>query len=174
VFFWATAVPKSVLFCFIDETWIKPNISLIRGWSPRGKRLRTFAPHGHWRTRTFLGYLRNDRLTAPCLRRTGERLVGDGARLIRSNEADIAICVETEACEIKVSLAGFAAARSLSTGFNETPEKVIPRVRDGQTCKFSKLGRYNHATLWRYRWGIGDKVGRDRLEGSRLDWSAGE
>ncbi|EEQ94010.1 3-oxoacyl-(acyl carrier protein) synthase II [Brucella intermedia LMG 3301] len=68
--------------------------------------------------------MRNDRLTAPCLRRTDERPIGDAARLIRSNEADTAICVGTEACVIKVSLAGFAAARSLSTGFNETPEKA--------------------------------------------------
>ena len=39
----------------------------LRGWGPRGKRLRGFAPHGHWRTLTFLGALRCDRLTAPCV-----------------------------------------------------------------------------------------------------------
>ena len=38
-----------------------------RGWGPRGKRLRSFAPHGHWRTLTFLGALRCDRLAAPCV-----------------------------------------------------------------------------------------------------------
>ena len=38
----------------------------LRGWGPKGKRLRGFAPHGHWRTLTFLGALRCDRLTAPC------------------------------------------------------------------------------------------------------------
>lgn len=52
---------------FIDETWIKTNMTPIRGWGPKGKRLRAFAPHGHWRTMTFLGALRNDRLTAPCV-----------------------------------------------------------------------------------------------------------
>ncbi|XKM40704.1 IS630 family transposase [Rhizobium ruizarguesonis] len=52
---------------FIDETWIKTNMTPIRGWGPRGKRLRAFAPHGHWRTLTFLGALRCDRLTAPCV-----------------------------------------------------------------------------------------------------------
>lgn len=52
---------------FIDETWIKTNMSPIRGWGPKGKRLRAFAPHGHWRTLTFLGALRNDQLTAPCV-----------------------------------------------------------------------------------------------------------
>jgi len=39
----------------------------LRGWGPKGKRLRAFAPHGHWRTLTFLGALRSDRLAAPCV-----------------------------------------------------------------------------------------------------------
>jgi transposase len=52
---------------FIDETWIKTNMAPLRGWGPRGQRLRGFAPHGHWRTLTFLGALRYDRLTAPCV-----------------------------------------------------------------------------------------------------------
>jgi transposase len=52
---------------FIDETWIKTNMAPLRGWGPRGRRLRGFAPHGHWRTLTFLGALRCDQLTAPCV-----------------------------------------------------------------------------------------------------------
>lgn len=52
---------------FIDETWIKTNMAPLRGWGMRGKRLRGFAPHGHWRTLTFLGALRCDGLTAPCV-----------------------------------------------------------------------------------------------------------
>lgn len=52
---------------FIDETWIKTNMAPIRGWGPRGKRLRGFAPHGHWKTMTFLGALRYNGLTAPCV-----------------------------------------------------------------------------------------------------------
>ena len=39
----------------------------LRGWGAKGKRLRGFAPHGHWRTLTFLGALRHDRLAAPCV-----------------------------------------------------------------------------------------------------------
>ena len=39
----------------------------LRGWGPKGKRLRAFAPYGHWRTLTFLGALRCDQLTAPCV-----------------------------------------------------------------------------------------------------------
>lgn len=52
---------------FIDETWIKTNMAPLRGWAPKGKRLRAFAPHGHWRTLTFLGALRCDQFTAPCV-----------------------------------------------------------------------------------------------------------
>jgi transposase len=52
---------------FIDETWIKTNMAPLRGWGPKGKRLRGFAPHGHWRTLTFIAALRCDRLTAPCV-----------------------------------------------------------------------------------------------------------
>ena len=39
----------------------------LRGWGPKGARLRGFAPHSHWRTLTFLGALRCDQLTAPCV-----------------------------------------------------------------------------------------------------------
>ena len=52
---------------FIDETWIKTNMAPLRGWGPKGKRLRAYAPYGHWRTLTFLGALRCDRLTVPCV-----------------------------------------------------------------------------------------------------------
>ena len=39
----------------------------LRGWGPKGDRLRSFVPQGHWRTLTFLGALRCDGLTAPCV-----------------------------------------------------------------------------------------------------------
>ncbi len=42
-------------------------MAALRGWGPKGKRLRGFAPHGHWRTLTFLGALRCDEITAPCV-----------------------------------------------------------------------------------------------------------
>jgi hypothetical protein len=50
---------------FIDETWIKTNMAPLRGWGPKGKRLKGLAPHGRWRTMTFLAALRCDQLTAP-------------------------------------------------------------------------------------------------------------
>jgi transposase len=37
------------------------------GRCARGKRLVAKAPHGHWRTLTFLAALRSDRIEAPCV-----------------------------------------------------------------------------------------------------------
>jgi transposase len=39
----------------------------LRGWSPRGVRLRAKVPHGRWQTMTFLAALRSDRIEAPWL-----------------------------------------------------------------------------------------------------------
>lgn len=64
----------------------------------------------------------------------GVQAIGDAARLIRCGEADIAVCGGAEASIDRVSLAGFAAARALSSGFNETPERAsrpFDRDRDG-------------------------------------------
>ena len=52
---------------FIDETWAKTNMAPLRGWAPKGKRLIGRAPHGHWRTMTFIAALRVDRIDAPCV-----------------------------------------------------------------------------------------------------------
>jgi transposase len=52
---------------FIDETWAKTNMAPLRGWAPRGQRLEAKAPHGRWRTTTFLAALRWDRIDAPWL-----------------------------------------------------------------------------------------------------------
>jgi transposase len=52
---------------FIDETWTKTNMAPLRGWAPRGKRLLSKVPHGHWKTTTFLAALRLDRIDAPWL-----------------------------------------------------------------------------------------------------------
>ena len=37
------------------------------GWMTRGRKLVDKAPHGHWKTMTFLAALRCDDLTAPCV-----------------------------------------------------------------------------------------------------------
>ena len=55
--------PRRLLL--IDETWAKTNMAPLRGWAPRGERLIGRAPHGHWRTMTFIAALRHDRIDAP-------------------------------------------------------------------------------------------------------------
>lgn len=52
---------------FIDETWVKTNMTRLHGWAARGERLVAKVPHGHWNTTTFLAALRHDRIDAPCL-----------------------------------------------------------------------------------------------------------
>src|SRR5919206_436724 len=52
---------------FIDETWAKTNMTRLRGWAPRGRKLLAKVPHGRWRTLTFLAALRRDRIDAPCV-----------------------------------------------------------------------------------------------------------
>ncbi|MBN9598625.1 MAG: beta-ketoacyl-ACP synthase II [Afipia sp.] len=64
----------------------------------------------------------------------GVQAIGDAARLIRANEADVAIAGGAEACIERTSLGGFAAARALSSGFNDTPQRAsrpFDRDRDG-------------------------------------------
>jgi 3-oxoacyl-[acyl-carrier-protein] synthase II len=64
----------------------------------------------------------------------GVQAIGDAARLIRSGEADIAVCGGTEAAIHRVTLGCFAAARALSTGFNDRPREAsrpFDRDRDG-------------------------------------------
>lgn len=50
---------------FIDETWVKTNMAPLRGWGPKGQRLVDYAPHGHWKTMTFIAALRHDHVSAP-------------------------------------------------------------------------------------------------------------
>jgi putative transposase len=56
-----------VRLVFIDETWTKTNMAPLRGWAPRGQRLRAKVPQGRWQTLTFLAALRHDRIDAPWL-----------------------------------------------------------------------------------------------------------
>jgi len=55
--------PKRLIF--IDETWIKTNMTRTCGWASKGQRLTAHVPHGHWKTLTFLAGLRHDGIVAP-------------------------------------------------------------------------------------------------------------
>ena len=52
---------------FLDETWASTNMARVYGRCSKGKRLKFSVPQGHWRTTTFIGALRHDRLVAPCV-----------------------------------------------------------------------------------------------------------
>ena len=65
---------------------------------------------------------------------TGAHAIGDAARLIQADEADLMVAGGAEAAVCRLGIAGFAAARALSTKFNDTPEKASrpwDRARDG-------------------------------------------
>lgn len=60
--------------------------------------------------------------------------IGDAARLIRNDEADMALCGGSEATIDRVALGSFAAAKTLSTHFNDSPAKAsrpFDTARDG-------------------------------------------
>ncbi len=65
---------------------------------------------------------------------TGAHAIGDATRLIQSGEADIMLAGGAEAAVSRLGIAGFAAARALSTNFNESPEEASrpwDQARDG-------------------------------------------
>jgi 3-oxoacyl-[acyl-carrier-protein] synthase II len=65
---------------------------------------------------------------------TGAHAIGDAARLIALDDADIMLAGGAEAAICRLGMAGFAACRALSTGFNDTPERAsrpYDKDRDG-------------------------------------------
>lgn len=83
---------------------------------------------------------------------TGAHAIGDAARLIEFGDADVMVAGGTEAAVCRVGIAGFAAARALSTQYNDTPEKASrpwDRDRDGfvmgEGSGIVVLEEYEHA-----------------------------
>lgn len=65
---------------------------------------------------------------------TGAHAIGDASRLIMFGDAEIMLAGGAESPVTRLSLAGFAACKALSTSYNETPEKAsrpYDRDRDG-------------------------------------------
>ncbi|HEX6839965.1 MAG TPA: beta-ketoacyl-ACP synthase II [Stellaceae bacterium] len=55
---------------------------------------------------------------------TGAHAIGDAARLIMWDDADVMVAGGAEAAVCRLGIAGFAAARALSTGFNDEPARA--------------------------------------------------
>lgn len=83
---------------------------------------------------------------------TGAHAIGDAARIIVNDDADVMLAGGSEAAVCKLGIAGFNACKALSTGFNDTPEKASrpwDQARDGfvmgEGSGVVMLEEYEHA-----------------------------
>ncbi|HEV2678636.1 MAG TPA: beta-ketoacyl-ACP synthase II [Aliidongia sp.] len=83
---------------------------------------------------------------------TGAHAIGDAARIIQYDDADVMVAGGAEAAICRLGIAGFAASRALSTNFNDEPtrgSRPFDRDRDGfvmgEGAGIVVLEEYEHA-----------------------------
>ncbi len=83
---------------------------------------------------------------------TGTHAIGDASRMIMLGDADVMIAGGAEAAVSRLGVAGFAAARALSTGYNDNPtggSRPFDKDRDGfviaEGAGVVVLEEYEHA-----------------------------
>jgi 3-oxoacyl-[acyl-carrier-protein] synthase II len=83
---------------------------------------------------------------------TGTHAIGDAAEIIRRGDADVMVAGGAEAAICKIGIAGFCAARALSSSYNDTPEEASrpwDAGRDGfvmgEGAGIVVLEEYSHA-----------------------------
>jgi 3-oxoacyl-[acyl-carrier-protein] synthase II len=83
---------------------------------------------------------------------TGAHSIGDAARIIALDDADVMLAGGAEAAVCRLGIAGFNACRAISTAYNDTPEKAsrpYDKDRDGfvmgEGAGAVMLEEYEHA-----------------------------